>query len=182
MILKKQYKTLIKLFFILFFIWTSIFFYYFYASIAVSNPVNSELRNLASLRAGINTLYRENGNYAFPTAISATIANQARITPEEMIASPSTITNSFGGVVTIAPQNLGTGINNGFRIAYPQVPSDLCIKLITKSISDVQFFDQVTIAGTVVKNFGANTVDPVLATVQCNTNIDNGVTMLFDSL
>lgn len=156
--------------------------YTIYSKVQISNAANTEARNLDTIRAGVKSLYGASPNYNVPSAINATVLNNARITPENMRASATTIVNSFGGAVTIAPVNLGSGTNNGFRITYNNVPAEVCVKLATTGGAA---FDQLTInAGTtpLVKGFGTNVVDPARVAENCNAAPATGVSMLFDSL
>ncbi len=149
--------------------------YIVYSKVTLSNQANTEGRNLDTLRAGIKSLYASQSS---TTGLTNTVVNQAQITPASMTdGTAGGILNSFGGTATIVPQNLG-GTNNGFRITYTIVPSAVCTKLATGTGGQ---FDQLTVAGTVVKALGTTTaVDIATATAQCG-GADN-VTMIFDSL
>lgn len=179
---KQKGFTLVEILLVVGFIaLASVGVYTVYNKVTLSNQANIESRNLDTIRAGVKNLYGGNSNYALPTAISPTVINNARITPESMRTpgNAASITNSFGGSVNIAPVSLGTGTNNGFRVTYPQVPGGVCVRLATTGGSQ---FDQITIGTTVVKQFGTNQLDPAAAASSCNNDAGNGVDMLFDSL
>ena len=150
--------------------------YTIYSKVQVSNQANTESRNLDTLRAGIKSMYGGNPNF---TGLGNTVANQSRLTPDSMRnpAAANEIINSFGGQVLIAPVSLGGGTNNGFRITYPEVPGAVCSKLVTSAGGQ---FNQVTVAGTVVKTFGTSVPIDVAATaLSCNADT---VQILFDSI
>lgn len=161
----------------------SIGIYVVYNKVNSGGKANAEARNLDVLRAGIKNLYGANNNY---NGINAQIVDQAGITPDVMNTNP-TITNSFGGAVTIGAVNLGTGTNNGFAITYNNVPPDVCAKLVPTAGAQ---FDQVTIgaagAGTVAKAFGSNFINPANVAAGCNAGAQgaagNGLTIVFESI
>ena len=152
--------------------------YTIYSKVQLSSGATTESRNLDTIRAGIKQLYGANHNYG---TLSNTVVNAGRITPDNMKTAPnstdSVITNSFGGVVTIAPANLGGGTNNGFSITYNGVPAGVCTKLVSTGGSQ---FDQVTVAGTVVKTYGTGVIREDVLTVTCNATADSVIR--FDSI
>lgn len=176
---KKQNKgfTLVEILLVVGFIaLAGIGIYTIYAKVQVSNQANTESRNLDTLRAGVKSLYGGRPNF---NGVSATVANNARVTPDNMrtAGNAALITNSFGGTVLIAATPLNAIADAGFRITYPQVPSAVCSKLVTSA--GVQF-SQVTVNGVVVKAYGVNApIDVAAATTNCNA-VDNP-TILFDS-
>jgi type II secretory pathway pseudopilin PulG len=155
----------------------SIGIYVIYTKVSVTNQANTEGHNLDTLRAGIKNLYGGQSTY---TGLTQVVAVNARIVPDSMVTTgATTITNSFGGNVTIAPANLGAGTNNGFTITYPNVPGAVCSKLASTGGTG---FDAVSIGGTVVKTFGTNTMNIATVATQCATDTGNGLTMVFSSL
>lgn len=177
---KKQNKgfTLVEILLVVGFIaLAGIGIYTIYAKVQVSNQANTESRNLDTLRAGIKSLYGGRPNF---NGVSATVANNARVTPDSMRTpgSASLITNTFGGTVLVAARSFAPGADNAFMITYPSVPSAVCSKLVTSA--GVQF-NHVEVEGTAVKTFGSN--DPInvaTAAAQCNSN--NEVSITFSSL
>ena len=153
--------------------------YFVYNKVQVGNQANTEARNIDTLRAGITSMYKATRNYS---TVNNLVVNQARITPDNMReagAATNVITNSFGGNVTIAPATLGNGggTANGFSIRYENVPGAVCSKLVSGAGSQ---FNQVTVAGTVVKTFGNNTpLEVEKAAAACDTD---HVRILFESL
>ena len=156
--------------------------YSIYAKVSTSNKALTESRTFNTIKAGIKNIYGGSQSY---TGVANAVLNDARSTPDSMRAVPyvagdTNIFNTFGGTVTIATVILGgSGLNNGFRLTYTQIPGDVCSVLATNLNATV---DQITVAGTIVKVYGTNTLDiPTLAT-KCATDTGNGVTMIFDSL
>jgi type II secretory pathway pseudopilin PulG len=155
--------------------------YTIYNQVSLGNSANQEGRNLDSIRAGTKTLFGGTKNYA---SVTNAVLNDGRVTPDTMRAVPyvagdTSITNSFGGDVTIAPTSLGGGTNNGFRVTYNAVPGAVCSKLVPGAGTA---WDQVTVAGTVVKTFGTGSLDIAALTTACAGDAGTGITILFDSL
>ena len=156
--------------------------YTIYNKVQVSSSANAEGRNLDALRAGVKNLYGGSSSYA--GLINRTL-NDARITPDSMRAVPyvagaTAINNSFGGAVIVTPVTLGGGAaNNGFQITYPNVPGDVCAKLVTVAGKG---FDQVSIGGTTVKAFGTNNLQVDAVATNCAADTGAGVSLVFSSL
>lgn len=149
--------------------------YTVYSKVTASQAANLESRNLDTLRAGVKNLFAGQSNY---TNISATVLNNARVTPQAMV-SGNNILNSFGGAVTVAAVGLGGGAANGFTITYANVPANVCAKLVTTGGAQ---FDVVTIGGgTPVKAFGSNALDSIETANQCGAT-DAAKTLVFSSL
>ena len=99
---------------------------------------------LSSAQAGVKALFTTN-NYA---KLSATVAADAEIFPNAMKLSDGTIQNQWGGVVAIGPTAADGSTSTivparYFTFVYPNVPSDVCIRL----------------AGAAVSNYGTVRVD-----------------------
>ncbi|MHA6898009.1 type 4 pilus major pilin [Ralstonia pseudosolanacearum] len=165
--------------------------YTLYTKVQNSNAALQEGKNLDTLRAGIKNLYGGSQNY---TGLTNGVVNDARATPDSMRkVNPYTqgdgvINNSFGGTVTIAPKTVGAGgANNGFYVAYANVPGAVCAKLVTGAGTG---WDQVNVGagpftaatGANVKNFGTGTIKVDVLTAACAQDSGNGVTITFDSL
>ena len=89
--------------------------YTLYSKVQMSNTALAEGKNLDTIRAGVKNLFGGTQNY---TDVKNAVLNDARITPDTMRPIPynagdTSITNSFGGAVTVAPVSLGGGNNNG---------------------------------------------------------------------
>jgi len=179
---KSKGFTLIEILLVVGFIsLASIGVYTIYNKVQIGNQANQEGRNIDTLRAGIKGLYGASSEYS---TITNTVVNQARVTPQSLRSSNPldvvSITNSFGGNVTVTPVSLGGGVNNGFRITYPRVTADVCVKMVTTTGAQ---FDQVG-AGAFgnIKAFGTSTVLPAAAAINCNAAGALGIDVTFDSL
>lgn len=164
--------------------------YTVYSKVQMSNAALTEGKNLDSIRAGVKNLYGGSQNY---TGLTNIVLNDARITPDSMRPIPYTvnsnsITNSFGGLVTVTPKVLGSGgSNNGFSVSYANVPGAVCAKLVTGAGTG---WDQINIGtgafagatGGNVKNFGSGRIDVATLATQCAGDGGSGVTITFDSL
>jgi type II secretory pathway pseudopilin PulG len=176
---KGQGFTLIELLLVVGFIaLASIGIYLIYHKVSQGNQANTEARNLDTIRAGIKNLYGATSNFA---TLTNNVVNNAHITPDNMLTTGNagSITNSFGGAVNITPASLGSGTNNGFEIDYPNVPDAICVKLVS---TDGANFDKVVVAGTTVKAFGTNTMDPGTVASACNQGNPNGEDIQFFSI
>lgn len=156
--------------------------YLVYAKVNFSNLALEESRNINLIKAGIKNLYGSSQGY---TGLTNSVLNDARATPDSMRSMPyspgaTSITNSFGGAVTVLPVTLGgAGLNNGFQITYPKVPGAVCSRLVTMMDKNIE---QITVAGTVVKPYGTGNLNVVTLASQCATDTGNGIIILFDSL
>lgn len=156
--------------------------YYIYNKVVTYISSTSESRNLDAIRAGVKSLYTGQSVY---TGVTNTVLNNSRVTPDSMRAIPyvaddANINNSFGGTVKVDVSQLGSStLNNGFYIEYQKVPGAVCPKLVTQAGNG---FDQVTVAGTVVKTFGTNSLDIPTLAQKCATDSGNGITIKFESL
>lgn len=156
--------------------------YTVYGKVQMSNSALQEGRNLDTIRAGTKALF--GGSSSF-TGVTNSVLNDARITPDSMrkipyTAGDSTITNSFGGSVSVVPISLGGGaINNGISVTYQKVPGAVCAKLVTGAGTG---WDQVTVGATKVKSYGTGNLNVANLASQCATDTGNGVTITFDSI
>lgn len=164
--------------------------YTVYTKVQMSNAALQEGKNLDTIRAGIKNLFGGSQNY---TNLANAVVNDARITPDAMrpipyVAGATSITNSFGGAVTISPKILGTGAaNNGFSVVYANVPGAVCAKLVTGAGTG---WDQINVGnaafagatGANVKSFGSGQIVVATLATACAGDTGSGVTITFDSL
>lgn len=181
---KKNGFTLVEILLVVGFIaLAGIGIYTVYTKVQMSNAALSEGKNLDTLRAGVKNLFGGSQNY---TGVSNEVVNDARITPDSMRAVPyrandGAINNSFGGQVTVIPQNLGGGVNNGFTVHYMGVPGAVCAKLITGAGTG---WDQIIVGegGAAVKLFGTGSVNIAGVATACAGDTGGGVQISFSSL
>lgn len=150
-----------------------------YNKVQSTNAANTEATNISTLRAGIKNLYGASSNYA---GVTPTVLLSARVVPDSMrTATGTTINNTFGGTVAVVPSTFAGNANNSFAITYPNVPVDVCAKLV---VAVSQSFNLVTVNGTPVKNTSTATGNDInIATLatSCATN-NAGATLVMTSL
>ncbi|CDG82341.1 type 4 pilus major pilin [Janthinobacterium agaricidamnosum] len=83
---------------------------------------NRSAEELISVRTAVKKLYMASG---YGTGSLNAQLVTARVLPNGLTQNGATITNSFGGPVTI------TGATSNFTVAYGQVPQDVCISTVT---------------------------------------------------
>lgn len=154
----------------------SIGVYKLFQKVQEGNAANTEAKNIDLIRAGVKTLYATKTNYE---GLTATLINRAKVTPEAMINDANTISNSFGGAVTIAPVAINGNANKGFAITYAQVPGPICTKIVAGAAAQ---FDMVSAGGVEIKQFGINEIDVEDLTTGCTDTAGTGITMVFSSL
>ena len=131
-----------------------------YPRVQAGRNATYESQVLSSAQAGVKALFTTN-NYA---NLTNDVATDAEIFPANMNVGDGDIQNQWNGAVEIEPSNSdgsdfsGTGPARYFRIVYPDVPTDVCIRL----------------AGAAVQNFGTVLVGttPVQDTYTAGTIVD----------
>jgi type IV pilus assembly protein PilA len=98
------------------------------------------------------------------TGITQDLLRTSGNAPANMV-SGTTLVNTFGGTVTIAAANVGTGgSNNGYAITYPLVPRAEC-NAVVSGLRDT--FKIIRVGSTVVKDSVAAT--PVVYSIATTT-------------
>lgn len=128
-----------------------------YPRVQAGRNATYESQVLSSAQAGVKALFTTN-NYA---NLTTTAAYNAEIFPRNMnVEGGTTIENQWGGLVvasgsTAAGADSATSPTRYFKFVYPNVPTDVCIRL----------------AGAAVQNFGAVLIgeDAAGATAVVNT-------------
>jgi type II secretory pathway pseudopilin PulG len=113
-----------------------------YESAQSSNAGSQATQQLAQTVSGINALYQ--GQQSFGD-ISTSVLVSAKVFPEAMVAASGTVTDPWGGSVTVAPTNGDAS----FLLTFAGVPTAQCIKLAQFSAGAVQ---DVKVNGTSVIN------------------------------
>lgn len=104
-----------------------------------SNKVSTAAAQITTLQANINQLYA--GTSAGPSGLSNTTLTEANEIPSGMPVSGSTISNSWGGTVTIQADT-GASLTGDADIIYTSVPQEACNKL---SLALLPSMTQITI-------------------------------------
>jgi len=96
-----------------------------YISGNTSQQSNQAGMDIASLRTAVKQLYGSQGGYG-STSLNSVLINAGRV-PSDLSVSGSTITNQFGGTITV------TGATSAFTIAATNVPTANCIAMLTNA-------------------------------------------------
>lgn len=155
--------------------------YVVYNKVQTGNAANTEARNIDTLRAGVKNIYGGQVNY---NGLTETVLLNARVVPDNMRdgSTGTSIFNTFGGLVTIAPVAFNGGTNNAFSITYAKVPADVCAKLVTTGGNG---FNRVVVGTTTVKDTSAstgNTLNVAGTATACAADTGAGLTLVFTSL
>lgn len=144
-----------------------------------SQRAAAEAKNLATIQAGVKSLY---GGIASYSGLTNATALGAKVFPDVMISGTGTsadVVNSFKGSVTVAPDNTGpSGVaGSSFTITYTGVPNNECTKIIATT---AESFYMASVGSTVVKDAGGQ-LNIVNASTACNSN-NNSNTLVLTSL
>lgn len=121
---------------------------------STTNQIADAREELGSIRANVSRLFSQQSSF---DGISNSIAAKAGLVPARMIidADAGTIVNTFGGDVTIVPDDgNGAGIgqtrgaNSHYSITYTQVPQEACIQLANYNRTDWE--GGVSVGGTFI--------------------------------
>ena len=148
-----------------------------YPRVQAGRNATYESQVLSSAQAGVKALFTTN-NYA---KITTAAAVNAEIFPKNMNVSATAIENQWAGSVLVTPSTSagaaatpsGTAPIRYFRIVYPKVPTDVCIRLAGAA---VQNFGTVLVGTTVVQDTYSATqvaLDESLIATNCKTAAGN---------
>lgn len=147
-----------------------------------TSRANAEATNINTIAAGIKNIYAGTNNFAtlVDATVGTTLVIKSKAAPDRMVTSPTVLTNSFGGNVTVAPgAALGgsLGAFSTYLITYNGVPDAECNKLATGVASN---FLKVNVNSVEVKTApGATPVhnlDPVEISAAC---VNDNNTLMF---
>lgn len=103
-----------------------------------SQRAEREARNIATIKAGVKSLYGGKSNYE---GLVNQVAIEAHIIPDNMLVPGSMrqIVSSYGGQVTVYASDYGItkGPNSSFTIIYAGVPDEDCVKLVPPVVGDL---------------------------------------------
>lgn len=139
----------------------------------------AEAKNIATIQAGVKTLYAGLASY---TGLNNTAALGAKVFPDIMISgtgTSATVLNSFKGSVTLAPAATGpSGVaGSSFTITYTGVPNNECTKIIATT---AESFYMASVGSTTVKDSGGQ-LNIENASTACNAT-NNSNTLVLTSL
>lgn len=130
---------------------------------------NKDMAEIPDVVANVQAHYSLKSNYS---TLTNNIVNSYKLVPDDMNGGAGSITNRYGGVVTLAPATI-TVANDSFTYSTGGVPSRVCLKIIPQLAPQ---FLNASINGTVVKPTGG-VLDETTAADRCNSSESN--TLLF---
>ena len=155
-----------------------------YPRVQAGRNASFEAQVLSSAQAGVKALFTTN-NYR---NINKAAAFNAEIFPANMNLSTTSIKNQWDGEVDVTPStSAGAAAASGttpvryFRIVYPNVPADVCIRLAGAA---VQNFGTVLVGGTIVQDLYSSTnvaLNEATIATQCKAGGQAGQTITFVS-
>ncbi|WP_434659354.1 type 4 pilus major pilin [Klebsiella sp. MISC125] len=151
-----------------------------YPKVQASQRSQAESNNIATIQAGVKSLYTSSSSF---TGLSNSVAVQAKIFPDNMLSgsgSSATPINAFKGAVMLEPANTGPSGAEGssFTITYNNVPASECTKIITAAAGN--FYSAGVGSAGNVKEAG-ELLDIVETTKQCEGG-GNSNTLIFTSI
>lgn len=135
-----------------------------------SQKSNQMLSDVTALRTAIKGMYSGQGGYG--TVNLNSVLKTARKIPTTMTADASTppvITHSMNGTVTVS----GTGGGATFSIAITNIPTDVCVQLLSNSSSG---WNSITVGGSTLSTFP---ISPAVAASTTNCAASNANTITF---
>ncbi len=134
-----------------------------------SQKSNQMTSDLTALRSAVKGLYASQGGYG-SVNINGTLKNAKRI-PSTMTvdsATPPVITHPMNGTVTV------TGATSSYTIAVTNIPTDVCVQLLTNSSSG---WTSVKVGAAAA--ITAFPIDPTTAASGTNCAASNANTLTF---
>lgn len=98
---------------------------------------SSQIKGTVQMIAGLKRIYGSAGNYS---GITTTVAVSSGVVPTDFRTTASSITNAWGGAVTITPTTVagaaplpafGAAANQGFYIRVDGIPAANCMDYVT---------------------------------------------------
>jgi len=132
-----------------------------YPKVQAAQRAESELKNVATIQAGVKSLYSGMANYQ---GLNNSVLINANVFPENLLKdgdSGTQAVNAFGGNVEVKSTSASGIADAGISIKYYNVPSDECIRIATALANNVS---------SVRINNIATTYTSLLATKCSSTN------------
>lgn len=124
-----------------------------YSKIKDETGATNATQGVVALSSAIKTIY-PTPSY---TGLDANVLIRAGKAPSNMVSgtgATATLVNNWGGTVTVAPSNYGTGTNNAASITVPMVPRSACNSIVPNVAAN---FQRIEVNGTAVKDDAAGT-------------------------
>lgn len=133
-----------------------------YAATSSSAKERDAFVELGMLQNGVHSIYAGQGSYT-GVAVSDLIAGKI-VNGKYLDSAGTGIIHPFNGDVTIAVASVNGGTDNGFTIAFADLPAEACVRMATKDMGSS--LAEVSIGGTAV---AALPVTVAQATTACGT-------------
>ncbi|MDQ2309640.1 type 4 pilus major pilin [Pluralibacter gergoviae] len=151
-----------------------------YPKVQASQRAQAESNNIATIQAGVKSLYTASSSF---TGLTNSVAVQAKIFPDNMLVGSGTEAkpvNAFKGNVLVKEDSTGPSKAKGssFTITYENVPAAECTKIITAAAGNF-YTAGVGTAGNV--KAAGEVLDVTKTATQCQTG-GNDNTLIFTSI
>ncbi|WP_235424031.1 type 4 pilus major pilin [Citrobacter koseri] len=120
------------------------------------NDTSNELANINSIMTNTRGLLKGSTGYDYSSAanMTGTLVEYGGVPSTMSIhgtasSGTATVTNIWGGAVTVQPETISGTTGAGFSVTYEKVPQQACTTLTTK-LSSGSMVTQTTINGTVL--------------------------------
>ncbi|WP_075208443.1 type 4 pilus major pilin [Klebsiella michiganensis] len=150
-----------------------------YPKVQASQRAEAESKNLATIQAGVKSLYTSASSFS---GLTNTVAVGAKIFPDNMLVGTGTsasVVNTFKGNVTVVSANTGPSSATGssFTITYNNVPAAECTKIVSAVAGN---FYIAAVGSTTVKAAGSS-LNVASTSTACNSG-GNSNTLVFTSI
>lgn len=136
-----------------------------FGSADASQKSNQMQADITALRGAVKGLYAGQGGFGVGN-INLVLKNSNRIPSDLSVdaATPPVITHSMNGTITV------TGATATFTIAITNIPTDVCVALLTQSSSG---WNSIQVQATTMNTFP---IPPTTASTNCSTTNANTIT------
>ena len=130
-----------------------------------SQKSNQMQSDITALRSAVKGLYAGQGGYG-ATNLNSVLKNAQKIPADLAVsaATPPVITHSMNGTITV------TGATAAYTIAVTNIPTDVCVALLTQSMTG---WTSIQAQATTMATFP---ITPATASTNCSTTNANTVT------
>lgn len=145
---------------------------------------NSQVKAAIQLAGNVTRLFSQSADYS--TLTNTAMINAKYIPDALRTDGTSTITNGWGGAVTVEKGSGTTGfasaaginIDTNYRVVFQRVPTDVCADFVSGLAPSAQelYVDSADAAGTVKSNGGL--FDPIKTATKCNGATNGVVTVV----
>lgn len=151
-----------------------------YPKVQASQRAQAESNNIATIQAGVKSLYTSASSF---TGLSNTVAVQAKIFPDNMLSGSESAVkpiNAFKGDVILGAAATGPSKAPGssFNITYSNVPAAECTKIVTAAAGN---FYEVGVGVAANVKAAGDVLDVAKTATQCSAG-GNSNTLIFTAI